>query len=406
VILIPDERPLDAYYSEHPDELFARVNEPLALNTRSRALAIWHYACALKEASRDLEVVAPECLPEPLRQVAEAHREGFDNQAFYNDDVHWHYNVRAGSDAPYEIVFEGQKIGEINRSQILRETPPNSIYIHDRIRYRVRSVQETRRQVRVARERSFNRTDAFVTVGVRIQQVWKVGKSTAVDVKVGRMLVSETLRSLTEKSRDGHMVKVFNGSQGLSANILPTTGFAVTVRQPVALMQAAGYVSEEESRIGWNGLSPLLRGLLPTVLGPCDLGDFGIHSQWTTAEASLYFYDQAYDGIDLTLPAADRIYELFAAAQSCVEECPCEEVCGCFRCVRDPFADVATSRSSTAMLLRSLTESLEHSPIRMEDLASPPERLALLEEHAKCQTCGKALDTTAKFCSNCGTKID
>jgi hypothetical protein len=94
------------------------------------------------------------------------------------------------------------------------------------------------------------------------------------------MLVTESLLSLKEVTPDGLDVRVYQGNQGLNANILPTTGVCFTVRTPSLLLRNESLTTAHQARQAWNGLEPLFRGLLPAVLGPCDLGDFKIHSEW------------------------------------------------------------------------------------------------------------------------------
>lgn len=407
VILIPEERPLDAYYAENPVKLFSRENEALALNLNSRALAIWHYACALKEANRELDVLAPSMLPDPLRRIAEEHCAGLDDQSFHNDDVHFHYNIRAGADLRYTLVGErDQKVGEINRSQILRETAPHAIYLHDRGRYRVLSVKERSKEVRLRPERSFNRTEAFVRVSVRVQQVWRLGHTELLSLEAGRLLVTESLLSLKERSRDGKLVKEYNGSQGLSANILPTTGVLFTVRKPALLLRGRESICTTRARSGWNGLAPVFRGLLPAVLGPCDLGDFGIHAEWSEERARLFFYDQAFDGIDLTISVVDRFVDLLQVAETGIRECDCNENHGCFRCVRDPFVNVATEKMATLELLVEIGAALARNPLVILDNDPIPDRMAATGDRPACRECGKVHRVEDKFCPNCGCRSD
>ncbi|MEQ8762761.1 MAG: DEAD/DEAH box helicase [Planctomycetota bacterium] len=74
VVIIPDDRPLDTYYADHPDVLFQGDTEPLAINLNSRTLAKWHYACAYLEADRNMDLLDPTELEEPLRTMALEHR--------------------------------------------------------------------------------------------------------------------------------------------------------------------------------------------------------------------------------------------------------------------------------------------------------------------------------------------
>jgi DEAD/DEAH box helicase domain-containing protein len=401
VILIPDERPIDAYYTAHPEKLFAREMEPLAINLKSRTLATWHYACALNEAGRNIEVVDPAALGEPMSTIAAEHRAGQDHASYHSDSVHREYNLRAGGDVSYELLLHDESIGDISRSQILRETPPNAIYFHGGWKYRVTSVDEFRKHVRLKREHLPNRTLSFVQTNVRLQQCWRAGHNTKIKIQEGRLLVTQTLMGLTEKRPDGNVYASFPGNQGLRSNILPTTGVVITIGRPSSLLPNPG-----DARIAFNGLSPLLTGLLPTILGPCDLGDFAIHAQWGEEESKLYLYDVAYDGIDLTLHAFDRLADLLDAARVRLSECDCSESVGCFRCVRNPYDDVPTNRGLTRQMVKMLEDSVATHPIEVTVETATPDRMAAIAATTACPVCGLSNPIGQKFCGNCGSKSE
>jgi hypothetical protein len=103
-----------------------------------------------------------------MERIATGHQTGrIDDNAFHIEWPHGAYDMRAGADTQYQLMLyedrqEGKKVGEINRSQILLQTPPNAIYSHDCERYRVIGVREKDKVIRLRREHSFNRTRAFV----------------------------------------------------------------------------------------------------------------------------------------------------------------------------------------------------------------------------------------------------
>ena len=412
VILIPEARPLDAFYTEHPDQLLERPNEPLAINLHSRTLGKWHYACALKEAKDDIERVKPEGLQDPMRTIASEHQAGrIDDAIFHCQNPHHEYSMRAGADWEYALIEADTRheIGQISKSQIQLETPPSAIYRHDGERYRVMGVREMPNEVRVRKEYSHNRTQAFVNRKVQVLHCCGAKRNTAMQLeKCDHLRVVETLVNLTEKSPNGTTVRTWQGSQGLTPYVLPTTGVVLTVFAPLRLVRGADdrRPAETVAKEAWNGLGPLLTGMLPSVLGPCDIGDFAIASEWHEQNARLYFYDRAYDGIDLTLPAFDRLEELLSEAMIRIEECACQEQCGCFRCVRPQFEDVVTNRSASRHMLGSMLDSLKAGPLNVT-LDEQRSTVSALEEIARitCPQCGRENKTDAKFCDNCGYRL-
>lgn len=82
------------------------------------------------------------------------------------------------------------------------------------------------------------------------------------------------------------------------------------MRKPSTLLSKVGSAASDSARRAWDGLAPLLRGLLPAVLGPCDLGDFAIHSEWDDEESKLFFYDKAYEGEFAIAPRCETVVSL------------------------------------------------------------------------------------------------
>ena len=408
VILIPEARPIDAYYTEHPDELFARPNEPLAINTQSPTLAKWHYACALNEAGGDFTRVRPEDLGEPMETIARNHQEGrMDDTIFHSDQPHCFYDLRAGGDSVYALVLEGGlDVGQINKSQIQLETAPHAIYLHGGEHYRVQWVRERPNQVQLRREHSYNRTQAYVHRSVRVLNCMRCRGNA--DLKIeqcDRLRVTESLVSLTEKTPNGTVVNVYQGSQGLAPFVLPTTGVVLTLTDPVAFVQRRSDPSATPTgaKTAWNGLETLLTGMLPSVLGPCDLGDFAIASEWEGTAARLYFYDKAYDGIDLTLPAYDRMSKLLEEAYDEWRNASAKRPEGVFGACVIPLRTCLPRRTAPFASCGRCWRRRNEDPLT-ETVSAETRKLFLdpADLGPKCPGCGKMARVGARLRDHCG----
>ena len=76
IVLIPGDSPLDAYYARHPQELFNRNNETLALNLANERVACQHYACAVHETARGESALECSILGSTIQKIQELRDEG------------------------------------------------------------------------------------------------------------------------------------------------------------------------------------------------------------------------------------------------------------------------------------------------------------------------------------------
>jgi ATP-dependent helicase YprA (DUF1998 family) len=130
--------------------------------------------------------------------------------------------------------------------------------------------------------------------------------------------------------------------------------------------------------------------------------DFNTFSEARSGTITWYLYDQVRDGIDLSIRAYPRVGELLGKALDRVASCKCDNDNGCFRCIRNPEEEEASSKADCIRVLKILCQEL--SPEPTEEVFD----VDVLEEDRvfeKCSQCGANVRYDDKFCSNCGEQL-
>ena len=311
IILIPADTPIDSYYATHPEELFAKENEPLALNLNNRRVVYCHYACAVNEMGGIDSRLHTETMGEAMRVVGELRSSGsLNDDIFYRSDPHMAANIRSMGESSYKLQCGREEVGEIGAFHLLREAYRNAIYRHGGVAYRVKDVVKGKRLILLDREFSWNETSSYLQKQVRLKRRKSASDYPSITIATVDLDVTEFLLNVVEKDRSGKIVQQWAGSAGMPANTLPTEGTLLLLRNPLwdELVEKLG-PSMAKSALG--SCERLLAGLFPTISGPCDTQDFSSFSEiLRDGNAVIYLYDMVYDGVDLTTGAYEMMDQL------------------------------------------------------------------------------------------------
>ena len=401
VILIPGQTPIDAYHSANPDRLFARDHEPLVLNLSNQRVLHQHYACAAKEAGDEARLDIATLGPEIAIVKAQRDAGSLMEEVFYLSDPHRSVRIRGTGDEAYKLVCDKDEIGEIDPFHLLREAPRNGIYSHGGMRYRVKDVLEKQRQVRLAREFSPHFTTSAVRTSIRVRRLPILSQHGQVVVARATLDVNDYLLGVTEKHLSGAVVRSYAGA-GMPNNWLPTEGTMLRLERTL-WEKAVARLGEPSAKAGLETTARLFVSLFPTVTGPCDASDYSAAADCPKdGPPALYLYDMVPYGVGLAVEAFDRMADLVERAAEQVRTCPCGTDEGCFQCVRNPQAEVPASKAATLALLEMIAVELATPPVvtqaASEDASPPPV--------GNCTTCQWPLQPAARFCSNCGAKLE
>jgi DEAD/DEAH box helicase domain-containing protein len=401
VILIPGQTPIDAYHSDHPDRLFERDHEPLVLNLNNQRVLHLHYACAVKEAGDegrlDTATLGPEIASVKVQRDAGLLRE----EVFYLSDPHRSVRVRGTGDEAYKLVCDKDEIGEIDPFHLLREAPRNGIYSHGGLRYRVQDVLSKQRLVRLAREFSPHFTVSAVRTSIRVRRLPVLSQHGRVVVARAVLDVNDYLLGVTEKHLAGQVVRSYPAA-GMPNNWLPTEGTMLRLERPL-WEEAVARLGESPAKAGLETTARLFGSLFPTVTGPCDASDYSAAADAPKdGPPAVYLYDMVPYGVGLAVEAFERMADLVERAAERVRSCPCGTDEGCFQCVRNPQAEVPASKAATLTLLEIIRVELATSPgvtqVASDDTTPLPA--------GNCPKCQTPRQPAARFCSNCGEKLE
>jgi DEAD/DEAH box helicase domain-containing protein len=401
VILIPGQTPIDAYHSAHPERLFERDHEPLVLNLNNRRVLHLHYACAVKEAGDDARLNLTTLGPEIAAVKAQREAGTLRDEVFYLSDPHRSVRIRGAGDEAYSLVCDGAEIGQIDPFHLLREAPRNGIYSHGGLRYRVRDVLSRERRVLLTREYGPHFTTSVVRTSIRVRRLPVQCQRGRVAVARVVLDVNDYLLSVTEKHLSGTTIRTYPGA-GMPSNWLPTEGTLLRLERPL-WDEAVAQLGESSAKAALETIARLFGSLFPTVTGPCDTSDYSATADIPRdAAPAVYLYDMVPYGVGLTVEAYHRMADLVDRATERVASCPCAADDGCFQCVRNPQAEVPASKHATLALLRMIQNELTSPAV--VTAAVPEEAVSVPLE--TCPTCQAARSPTARFCSNCGTKLE
>lgn len=402
-IFLPAETPIDSYFAEHPEELFARNTEPLCLTLSNQRLLSQHYACAIRESGNDWPESDSEALGAELQKVHKQQISGdITIDELYRNEPHAEISLRGGGSGSYKLrLHGGVEIGEIDGWHLLRECYRNAIYRHGGKVYRVADIRSRERIVELRPERSSHETAAFIHKRIRLFTPTRQADFGSIRVSVARLEVTESLANVTERDRSGAPVKSWQGNQGMDPHKVPTEGTMLLLKQNFwPTVQPLLQGSEKQALASCERV---LSGLFPTVVGPCDTQDFSAGvDELPTGEKALFLYDEVYDGVGLTATAFDHMAELIDKAIERVQSCDCATDEGCFRCVAHRDRECTASKSDALLILRQIRTEMQQTAKITE---CQPEVVAEPASERTCPACTTVVEKKARFCCSCGEKL-
>lgn len=404
-IFIPADTPIDSWYAAHPEELFGRDHEPLVLNRTNQRLLCLHYACAVQEAGGDADHMDLQTLGSEICQIHELRESGqLDRDEFYRAEPHMEVSVRGMGEGSYDLMIGRDKLGEIDSLHLIREACRNAIYRHGGRAYRVIDVIRGKRLVSLRPVRTFNETRPHIVKKIKVRQTIK--SRTYADLRLAHatLNVTEYLNNVTERNPRGQVVQNWPGSMGMPPHQLPTEGTMLTLRAAFWNDLKRQMSGRPESAL--HALERLMRGLFPTISGPCDTQDFSSATDTVvTGEPAIFLYDAVYDGVGLTETAFHYMLTLIERSQERLRNCDCQDQEGCFRCIRDPQKEQPANKADTLLLIDAVRRTLGNE--QPEVIASGGDCLSSMAQTAglKCSQCAEPTTARDRFCANCGFKL-
>lgn len=405
IILIPGDSPLDAYFAVRPNELFSRDNESLALNLTNARVACQHYACAVAETGTGESGLALSVLGRTVQNIQNLRDAGkLSRSEFYCHDPHREISIRNTGESNYRLLCDNEEVGEIGSFHLLREAPRGAIYRHNGMTYRVLDVIKGKKIVRLRPERTRHETISLVRTKIRQKSPLVIRQYSLATLALARIDVTEFLQSITEKDASGKSIRV-SQPPGMPTHFLPTEGVALNISYKLVASLEPKMTTSFEIALG--SIERLMANLFPIVSGPCDSQDFSSGIERTASgEYVLYLYDNVYDGVNLTSIAFDSMYPLLTKVQDRITSCECQDDCGCIRCIADPTRNTTSSKTDTLLLCKQLLAMFECEKPSTTHFAPPGSGIESSVMEIECPICNSHISSAARFCSNCGHRIE
>jgi DEAD/DEAH box helicase domain-containing protein len=405
IVLVPGETPIDAYYARHPQMLFERQNETLALNLANERVACQHYACAMAEAPQGESSLHLDILGETAASIRQLREEGKLNRPeFYMSQPHGEISIRNTGESNFQLVCDGETIGEIGSFHLLREAPKGALYRHNGSVYRVLDIIAGKKLVRLKQEMTRNETASLVLKKIRQRYPLLVHEYTNLTLSVARIEVTEYLNSVSEKDASG---KVFRTTKvtGMPRHQLPTEGVALTLKKSIVDLLQSNKSTPLDAALA--SVERLMVNLFPIIAGPCDSQDVssGIEKS-NDGQYVIYLYDNVYDGVNLTEIAFERIVELLEKVDDRIAHCDCTEDSGCFRCVADPQRNAPSSKLDSLEVVRKLLQVLTSEEPQRMTFDRPDGGFQSEPSEVECPQCHASVSARSKFCSECGHRME
>jgi DEAD/DEAH box helicase domain-containing protein len=404
-IFIPADSPIDTYYANHPQELFAKDHEPLVLNLTNQRLLCQHYACALQEVGGREERLDFNTLGPQIQTIHQLRSEGkLDRDEFYRSEPHMEISIRGAGEGSYKLMEGDECVGEIDSFHLLRESCRNAIYRHGGRAYRVKDVIRGRKVVNLRHEWTYNETTPFIQKKIQLRQTLHAADYSVARLATVRIVAKEFLAGLTERDRGGKVISNRTGSQGMPPHQLPTEGTMLLLKREFWTSIVAQLLGTDMQAL--EACERLISGLFPTISGPCDTQDFSSAvDKLPTGELAVFLYDAVYDGVGLTFFAFEQMTELLRKSLERVSSCECEEDCGCFSCVANPNKERPASKHDARLILQTLLHIFESESPRHQTITDDWSETLEQTAAVSCSTCNSAVKAADRFCPNCGTKM-
>jgi len=342
-VVVPQDEPLDQYYTQHPNDFFAKPHEAALTNPMNPHILAPHIACAAYEMPlivSDSSVVGGDALDAITKEMLEAgdlrERRG---------RLYWarprppapDVDIRSAGGHPFRIVeaSTGRLIGTTDAARALGSVHPGAIYLHQGDTYRVRDLRIDERVALVdaesVEEYTQPRTDTDMTI-LETEAESRIG-----DNGLFRGIVEVTEQVVAyqrKKLPGGETIEVRDLDLPPSTLVTRAVWYTIGERK---LLRAMRDLPEPDALLGsLHAAEHAAIGILP-VFAMCDRWDIGglsTNFHIETDEPTIFIYDGYPMGAGISEHAFHVAHDHLTATRTHVHDCPCAS--GCPACVQSP----------------------------------------------------------------------
>lgn len=408
IILIPLETPIDAYYSDNPDNLFNRSYEELNISLNNKKLALQHSACILDENGKDEKNINLDLFNGIINKLLSEHLRG----AEYHSEIdvtnpHLLMNIRGGFQGRYDIINISGKnkepLGEIDEFHMLREAYPQAIYKHGGKSYLVNKVQQKgNKAVFVTPHYNGHHTSPIINTEVKVGDLFVRYKYNELTTTNSVMIITERIVAVHEKKPNGEQIKSKFRQGMVSPLLFYTHGNQFKISASL-WNKIKKQLNKKNAEDIFHNTARLLYNLFPTVDPNVDIQDINYTIKNNDDGGySLYLYDEIDNGLDITTFIIDKWDILIDNAINRIRNCDCTHHIGCFKCIMNPDVELESDKNASILMLNFLLESLSSEPNIFDHENQIDEHIITKIFHCDC---GEQVGPNDKFCKNCGMNL-
>jgi len=339
VALLAQPDALDQYFMRHPEDFFGRGFESAVVDPDNPVVVGKHLVCAAAETPlRADEALFPlpkyASILEQLVGEGELLRSASGREWFsHRLQPHRFVDIRSAGEG-YTIFEEGSKrvIGQIGTPRVYSECHPGAIYLHKAESYRVKQLDQGKREVWAAASEVDYYTKALSEKQTEILRTVRTRPMFNFTACYGKLKVTERVRGYEKRRIFGQELLSVH-ELDMPAHIFETMGLWMVLPEDLAeRVKEAGL----HFMGGIHAIEHAAISLFPLFV-LCDRNDVGgicypIHPQ--LEKPGIFIYDGYPGGVGLAEHGYEILEELLRKTRDLVRECPCLD--GCPSCIHSP----------------------------------------------------------------------
>ena len=342
-VVVPQDEPLDQYYTQHPNDFFAKPHEAALTNPSNPNVLAPHVACAAYELPlvvTDDATVGGEALDPIAKEMLAAgdlrERRG---------RLYWarprppapDVDIRSAGGRPFRIVeaSTGRLVGTTDAARAYSSVHPGAIYLHQGDTYRVTDLRIDEHIALVETDSAEEYTQARTNTDLIVLET--EGRSTLGACGLYRGIVEVTEQVVAyqrKKLRGGEVIEVRD--LDLPPQSLVTRAVWYAIPEPMLVRALTGFDEPDVLLGSLHAAEHAAIGILP-VFAMCDRWDIGglsTNFHIETDEPTIFIYDGYPMGAGISDHAFQVARDHLASTRLHVHDCPCAS--GCPACVQSP----------------------------------------------------------------------
>ncbi len=337
-VVVPQDEPLDQYYTQHPNDFFAKPHEAALVNPYNPHVRAPHIACAAYEIPLTPDDdLADDALTKAMLEDGDLRER--------RGRLYWarprppapDVDIRSAGGQPFKIVeaSTGRLIGTTDAARALGTVHPGAIYLHQGDTYRVDELRIDEHVALVHTEDVEEYTQPRTNTDLVVLETEARGKLGPCGLARGIVEVTEQVVAYQRKKLPGgEVIEVCD--LDLPPQSLITRAVWYTIEERM-LVRALQDFDEPDALLGsLHAAEHAAIGILP-VFAMCDRWDIGglsTNYHVETDEPTIFIYDGYPMGAGISDHAFMVAREHLTATRDHIRDDPCES--GCPSCVQSP----------------------------------------------------------------------